>query len=452
MSRSTPGKSRNAFCPSLSESPLEDRLVLSTGVGGTVRALVAALTPADPPFTPPPAAPPFTPGTSTAQVRQAILQQTHTLATNVRQAIGNQATVLFANGRPNAQQLANFDASVQGIANAAALQLSSQAALLPGSASRLVPGLQNLLLGGGSNGLVSRIQSLAASGRTGASLSSLQTAVSRQLNTTFQGTTAQLNNFFDTTSLNRLSVNAAGQRVPLSQFMGSQLVSQVSNTLGLLAKSFPGVANATLFPNGTTGANGLPITPSASVLSAFRQQANNALQTAAFQLGSALAILPGGSSRIGPTLQPILFGSGTGAASLASSLQNLQFGSTGFNSAVSSAFNNSFQSLSSTLSPLLGLTSQSNATLPTSGFTNLFGSNFTSNAFANGFNNGFASAPSNGFIGFGQAPTAFNNTFANAFNNFVGTQATNFGLGTSSTTTFGQSTGTAVGQVGGFFP
>ena len=56
MSRRTPEKSRNAFRPSLAESPLEGRLVLSTG--GTVRALVSSLTPADPPFTPPPAPPP----------------------------------------------------------------------------------------------------------------------------------------------------------------------------------------------------------------------------------------------------------------------------------------------------------------------------------------------------------------------------------------------------------
>ena len=47
------------------------------------------------------------------------------------------------------------------------------------------------------------------------------------------------------------------------------------------------------------------------------------------------------------------------------------------------------------------MTGQSNATLPTSGFTSPFGSPFTGSTFFNGFNNGFATGTNPGFIGFG---------------------------------------------------
>src|SRR4030095_6017798 len=118
------------------------------------------------------------------------------------------------------------------------------------------------------------------------------------------------------------------------------------------------------------------MSPSQDALNAFDLQAGNALRTAAFQLGSGQSIFSG-ASQVASQIQPILFGAGATSNSLGSSLQNLPFGSAGFNYAVSSPVNNSFQSLGSVLSPFFGLQAQSNATLPTSGFTNLLGSNFT---------------------------------------------------------------------------
>ena len=447
MTHSIIRKNRNTFRPSVGDSALEDRVVMTASAAGRVHAFAVSLTPA-------PALPPFTPGTSAASVHRAIVQQTRQLATDVRRAINNQVTQLFANGKPTAQQRADFNAAVQGISNAAALKLSGQASLLPGSSTLLGPSIQNDLLGAGSSSLISRIQAFSASGRTGASASALQAAVTRQLNTTLQAADAQFNNFFNTTSLNRLSVGQNGQRIPLQQFMGNQLLNQVSNTLGLLAHNIPTVANSTLFPNGTTDANGLPVTPSQSAINAFNQMAGNALQTAAFQLASGLSIFPGASSG-GARIQPFLFGTGSGANSLAAELQNAQFGSTGLNSSLMQAFNGSFQNISGALSPILGVQNQANATLPTTGFTNPLGSSFGGSSFANGFNNGFATGQSNGFFGFGQAPSGFNSNFGTGFNNFVSGQNNAFGFGNSARPGFGSganiSGGGNFGRGGDFF-
>jgi hypothetical protein len=421
--RRIPRKDCNAFRPSLGDSPLEDRLVLNAAATVAVQALTV-------PITPPPAPAPVSPAMAVAQVHRALRQQARSLATDVRTAINDRVTALYANGKPTTQQIADFNAEVMGIANAAALRLSGQAALLPASSSRLIPGIQNALLGSGSNSLISRIQSLATSTLTGASASTLQAAVTRQVNATLQVANARFGNYFTTTSLNRLSVDQSGNRIPLRQFMGNQLLGQVGNMLGVFAQNFPTVSTAALFPNGTTDVNGLPITASQAALSAFNLQASNALQTAAFQLGNGLSIFSG-ASRAASQLQPILFGSGVGSTSLASSLQNFQFGSTGFNSAVSNAFNSSFQSIGGVLNPFLGLQAQSIMTLPTSGFTSLFGSNFTGSNFASGFNNGFVASPSSGFIGFGQAPAAFNSNFGTSFNTLASGLNANFGFGSA---------------------
>ena len=233
----------------------------------------------------------------------------------------------------------------------------------------------------------------------------------------------QFNSFFNTTNLTNLSVNSSGQRIPIRQFMSGQVVSQLSNTLGLLAQSFPNVANSMLFPNGTTGI------PTQDMLNSFNQQAMNAPSTASFQLGSVLSLFPGSSSVISQ-LQPLLFGATTSnVSSLASSLQNLSFGSSGFNSAVATQFNNGFNNLLGPLTSFLGMQAQSNMTLPTSGLTSLFGSQFTGSSFNSGFNNGFATDTNSGFMGFGTAPSTFNTNFGTGFNNMVATVTQNQGVG-----------------------
>ena len=354
---------------------------------------------------------------------------------------------------PTAQQMADFQASVAGALNATALRLSAQAELLPNAGNRLVPAVQNAILGSRPRSLANRLVSLAQSGQ----LSTSTQALSRVLLAAPANALSQINNYFNTTPVNRLSVNASGQRIPLAQYLGGQLLNQVGNTLGSLAQSFPNVANSMLYSNGATG------TPTQAAMNAFSTAYNNALSTAAFQLGSALSLFRGYASAI-PQLQPLLWGVSNGingTTSLLSALQNLPYGTSGFNSAVSTAFGNAYQALVSPLDSFLGMTGQSNLTLPTTGFTSPFGTAYTGGSFNGGFNNGFATGTTSGYIGFGMAPTTFNTNFGTGFNNFISTYNQNLGLGSlgsvtgTGTTglgtaigTTGQGVGTAVGTTG----
>jgi hypothetical protein len=440
-------KDRNTFRPSVVEASLEDRLVLSSNpiVFNNGMSLAFRLSPAVRVAARPAQVSVAQAGvqnTSTLTVRQlrrAFLQQSRAAATALRQMIKDQATQLFANGTPTPQQLADFNAMVNGAIDATAFQLSSQAALLPGSNRRLVPAIQNALLGDRRNSLLNRVQAITQSSRTTRSAAALQAALGRQLNTSLLGVNNQLNGFFATTNLNRLSVDQNGQRIPLQQFLGGQVINQFGNTLGALSQSFPTVANSVLFPNGAT-------TATADAQAALANQTRQALGIAAFQLGSNLALFPDAATTVGPQLQSALFGTGAGAHSLFSSLQGLPTTSTGFNTAASTAFTNGFQGLVSPLSSFFGLPSQQTFSLPTSNITGIFGPSFTGNSFFNGFNNGFGS----GFIGFGQSPTGFNSNFGTGFNNLVGNAVSNFGftLPTLGTGTGGVGTGTGIGGIG----
>ena len=456
-------KKRVSFRPSVTETRLEQRLVLSSGTGVTAVANPAVVQVIPSPvyaeldLTPPPAAPPVSAAVARAraahkltirQLRADYTKQVRAAARDLRSAIKADIAQLYAGGAtPTAQQLADFKAGAAGAVNATALRLSTQASLLPNS-TRLVSAVQNEVLGSGAGSLASRLVSLAQSGKLSGSTAASSRALARTFNTASQQTISQINHYFNTTPVNRLSVNSSGQRIPLEQYLGGQLLNQVGNTLGSLAQSFPNVANAMLFPNGTTG------TPTQAAMNAFTTQYDNALATAAYQLGSGLSLFPGSSSLVSQ-IQPILFGAtnaGTGTAltsttnpSLAAALNNLQYGTVGFNTALSNAFGNAFQGLASPLGSFFGMTGPSNMVLPTSGFTSLFGSPFTGSSFFNGFNSGFATGTTPGFIGFGVAPTGFNTNFGTGFNGSVSTFNQNLGFALSNPVT-GTSTGIGISQ------
>ena len=403
-----------AFRPSISESTLEYRLVLSS---------VAVVPPAAPPVASSIVIPSPRPWKTLGQLRANFARNAEVAMVELRSGIGREIQQLFANGTvPTSQQISDLNANVQGALDATALRLSSQAALLPGSAAGLVPAIQNSLLGSGSRSLSSVLSSALQSGRNTASAVTLQTAFARQFATAPRQIIADFNNFFGTHNVNQLAVNSTGQRVPLRQFMAGQVVSQLGNSLGSLDQSFPIVANAMLFPNGSTAS------PSQDLIEAFGQQSSNALDTAAMQLGSALSIF-GGSSHVISQLGPMLFGSASNLNSLASSLQNLSFGSSGFNSAVDTAFNGGFSNLLSPINSFLGMQGQSSLSLPTTGLTSPFSSQFSTSSFASGFNNGFASDTNSGFTGFGAAPSAFNTNFGTGFNNTVTSVTQSMGFG-----------------------
>jgi hypothetical protein len=211
--------------------------------------------------------------------------------------------------------------------------------------------------------------------------------------------------------------------------MGGQLVNQVGNVLGSLAQSFPNAANSILFPNGATG------NPTQDLFDAFGKQARNALATAAFEIGSSLALF-NGFSRVVLQIQPMLFGSASGVNSLASALQNLPFGGSGFNSAVLDAFNSAFNNMVGPVNSFFGMQGQSSVALPLTGITSPFSTQFSGSSFMNGFNNGFAPGTNTGFVGFGPAPSIFNTNFGTAFNNSVASTTQSMGfipLGTTGT-------------------
>ncbi len=488
-----------AYRPSMIDSTLETRVVLSgstivAGESPAVLELKPSAIYAELGLTPPPAAPPISPALArelashklpVQMVRKAFQQQVHVATQDLRTAIQSQISQLYANGNtPTAQQLTDFQASIAGALNATALRLSTQASLLPRS-TNLVTKIQNSILGTGANSLSTRLTTLAESGKLSGTTGVSSTALSNLFNSATRQGVSSVNTYFQATPVNGLSVNTSGQHIPLEQYMGSQLLNQVGNTLGMLAQAYPSVANAMLFPNGATG------TPSQSAISAFNTAYNNAVGTAAFQLGSGLSLFPLSSGVISQ-LVPLIYGSGsTGAtgttgttgttgitgtaasnlstslASIPGLLQSLMLGGsagtigttgttgttgmtgttgltgttgtsigslTGTNStsalqaAISQAFGGVYSSLASPLSTYFGVTTPSTLTLPTSGFNSLFASPYINSSYYNGFNNGFSSGTTPGFIGFGSAPTTFNSSFGTGFNNFISAFNQNIGL------------------------
>ncbi|MHB1557370.1 MAG: hypothetical protein ACYC61_07810 [Isosphaeraceae bacterium] len=454
-----------AFRPSMIDSSLEDRVVLSSGAAAAgTPAAVYQLKPspvyAELGLTPPPAAPPISAALARELaahnlpvnlVHTAFRQQIHLATQDLRSAVQSQIAQLYANGStPTTQQLANFRASIAGALNATTLRVSTQAALLPRS-SHLMMKMQTSILGNGANSLASRLNNLAESGR----LSGTTAASTRALSNLFSNATrtgvAKVNGYFAYNPVNALSVNANRQRIPLEQYMGSQLVHQLGNTLGLLAQSYPNVANAMLY--GDANATGAP-TPAAQA--AFNAAYNNAINTAAYQLGSGLSLFPLNSSIVSQ-LAPLIYGGGstgtttgtittgttgnsvyTALASIPDYLQNLLAGNptgaltgtgtTAMNTAIENAFGNVYNSLASPISTYFGVTTPANLTLPINGFNSLFASPYVDSSYYNGFNNGFSSGTTPGFIGFGMAPTTFNTSFGTGFNNYISTFNERVGL------------------------
>ena len=439
-------KKRITFRPKVSEAQLEERLVLSSAsaveAGSTVSAAVAPATPlaAAPPIYSPLVISNAAPWRTVRQLRHAYTREVKLAALDLRNAVATDIQQLYAdnNGDPTSQQMANLTASVEGAVDATALQLSSEASLLPASTNRLVPAIQKSLLGSGSTSLATKLNTILQSAGNMATAQKLQQTLGRVIAMAPSQLAGRFTNYFDTTSVNQLSVNSSGQQIPLEEYMANQLVSQLGNTLGSLAQSYPTVADSVLYPNGVAGTTGVQVA-SQALTGQFNTMASNALATAAMQLGSDLSLFSGYSS-VASQLDPLLFGtttagttgttSGTGITSLASSLQNVLNGNTGLSSAVSNAFNTAYNSMLSPLDSFLGLSSsQSNVTLPTSGLTNPFGSQFTETGYYSGFNNGFATAAAYpGYVGFGAAPTYFNTSYGTGFNDMVTTITQNVGL------------------------
>jgi trimeric autotransporter adhesin len=493
-------RKRIALRPSVNDQKLEDRVLLSGSGTASAAPQVVLLTPA---VTPAAATTPKSPAAVVRAVRTALRTEFKSESAALRKTVDADIKQLYANGRiPSAQAKADFAAEVDGAVDAIALGISAPASLLPGSANTLVPTLQSELLGSSAGSLASRLAAVTNGARANVSAAALTTAVNQAVNSAATRTVASTNVYLSTAPLNHLSV-VNGQYLPLQQYMGNQVISQLENNLGLLAQTYPTVANAMLFPTtastgtgtnltattGTTGINtsgststtgttGTTATLNPTLLGTFNTQVNNALGTVAYVLGSELALFPGSSSVVSQ-LDSALFGgsSGTSGAtgtttnptssavnSLATALANLQYGATGssqLSSAVTSAFTTGLQNLVTPLSTFLNVVSPADLALSTSNFSNPYASGYATPAFAAGFNNGFVTTTgtgsnSMGFVGFGVSPTlstsTYNTNFGTGFSNLVnlldtsaGFPSTGSSLLSTGYTTTGQSLLTTTG-------
>lgn len=472
----TPRRARRAFRPTSLGIPLEERVVMS-GAPAWMATLRGSVGPPSGPATPPGPSSPTGLGDITArQLMTAYNQQFGASRAALQQYINDQIGTLYspdnlgADGRPTQQAIADFSNNVGGAINATAFGLSSQLALLPGAAQRLVPNLQQSLLGSGSGSLANRIAAQVNSPRGLASQQQLQNAIGRQIGTSFALNNGQVSNLLRSPQLGRATVDAAtGQRVSLSQYLGNQAALQINNTFGSLANSVGANAQSALFdPTGAFNSQGA---------GAFQQQYGNALNTAAYQVNGILSLLPNSSS-IRSGLQSGLFGAaggtgpGTGDGNLFNALSGVfptdtgptatPFTTDAFNTAFQNGFTTAFRNFNGPITSLLNQTS-TGSQLPTgffqtgATFPSVFGTQYTGSTF----NNGFASTGT-GFPGFGTAPSGFNTAFGTGFNGFitnvnsqggisipspVGTIGTGTGVGTGTGTVTGTGPETGLGGV-----
>ena len=297
-------------------------------------------------LTPAPAPSPFTPISNTrltaAQLETDFLTANRAATAALQQEIRTDAAQLFANGKPTQSQLFNFTSEAAGAIDATAMRLSSQAAHLPGQNSALLAQIQNTLMGPTANSLVNRIAGATLSARlTG----SHRPGFPRRRQPTASahgespGNAANLTHFFNTTSINRNSVNAAGQMIPLQQFIGTQIVNQFANNLGSLANAFS-TQTGQLFSNNSSTA------PTTSQISTFRNQTAQALGVVTSTLGNDLSLLGSTASQVNPRIQSAFNVAAPGStSSFFSGLMNITSFLPGVGSNPTNPFNTPFNGL-----------------------------------------------------------------------------------------------------------
>ena len=114
----------------------------------------------------------------------------------------------------------------------------------------------------------------------------------RQIKLATQQITTTLYHYFAAIPRARATVSDSDPQTSLQQYMTTAFANQVANTLGSLAQNFSTVANAALFPNGTTSNTGTSTTTiDQNLLNVFNAEANW-LATAAFETGKRIVSLP----------------------------------------------------------------------------------------------------------------------------------------------------------------
>lgn len=408
-------KSRTAFSPSVDGVALEDRVVLNAGV----RAHLAAAVLAARPNASAPAA------LTRSQLFQSYRGQLRAASNQLTQYVNSRIANSYANGIPTSSQLADLRQEVAGAVDATNFRISSQLALLPGATNRLVGQVQNGQLGNSTRSLVNRLDRILTTPRLVRQSAALGRAIDQAINQNAALNTAATANFLRTSPIFAQAVDSTtGQRIPLSRFMAQQVLNQFSNSMGLLASSFPTVADAALFNNGVFITN-----PAAQ--QAFASQFSNAVFLAATQLANNLdvfpnnlAVFPGSGTSVIEPVNTALFGSNpavsTAFPSLFSTLESLPINtSVDFFNGADLAFQDAFQTAAASLGGFLNLLPPMAVfALPTSHFATVFSPVFST--FGNGFNTGFT--------GFSAAPINVAAPFVTGFNGLVGTNFNTIGF------------------------
>jgi len=433
-------KKRIAFRPTLNDICLEDRVVLNVGGSAHVASLTSAVR----------AQQANSPNTFTRRELQSVYRQQFNAAqASLRQYLSTQISQLYANGRPTAEQLANFKTQAAGAINATAFRISSQLALLPRATDRLVANLQDSLLSNNGTSLVSRINRLVNSPRINQSAARLDAAINRSVGSFTNQARGQFTNYLTTTPIYQLSQDAtSGARIPLAQYMAQQVVGQFGNSIAGLAQSFPTVANTAIFNNGVMSTD-------PAVQQAFASQLGSALGVINNQLASNIGVFQGLGSTLAPVLQQSFYGTGqqtggggggTGFTNLYAALSSVPTTSSqDFLTGVNTAFNGLYSNVSQSLTNAFRYSPTGTTGLPTGPLSNPWGPVYQN--FGNGFNSGFGT----GVMGFGQSQAGSGNSFGNGFSGLVTAQNTAFGFNQPVFQGFGLTTGigtTGTGTIG----
>ena len=244
------------------------------------------------------------------QLRHAYTRQVKLAALDLRNAVATDIQQLYAdnNGDPTSQQMANLTASVEGAVDATALQLSSEASLLPASSNRLVPAIQNSLLGSGSRSLATTLNSILQSAGNTATAQQLQRTLGRVI------AMAPANWWVGSTTTSARPVSTSSPLIAAASKFPFRSTWPISSSANLATRWDRWQKATRVSPTRCS----IPMTwratssqvASQALTSEFNTMASNALATAAMQLGSDLSLFSGDSS-VASQLDPLLFGTTT---------------------------------------------------------------------------------------------------------------------------------------------
>ncbi|MBX6316445.1 MAG: hypothetical protein IRY99_26570, partial [Isosphaeraceae bacterium] len=287
-------RKQHTFCPSLVESTLENRVVLSR-TAGAAQIRVAAIAPR---------------GDSDrilAQIRDDMIGQFDRAYADLARSLNQitDTTLLGGGASQIAAQRPTFDAQVQNAVGAMNAEIATLLLMSPLSQSRLAPAIQNSLVGSDPKSLLSRLQALPSPTDTdGASARAFRADVSRLLNQSLRVNVRRLDAFYDPNNPERRAISPKVSAMPPWALIHAQYVRVFQQMFSFFANNYVGAVGA-LF--GSAGPSG-NVTALAQNRPIFDFQVDGATQILNAQLTSVLSLLPRAKTRLIPQIQQRLFG------------------------------------------------------------------------------------------------------------------------------------------------